>query len=162
MFSGINGTAYIARGSVDPSVGAGISAQVASLYLRDNAGAGELWLKTGPLDTDWSAHNDPSVPASSTLYFDGTASNGDFAAPAGSRTIAGRWAPGTNRTTITHPDITANSRVTVSYEGNLVSTPRATRRIAGVATTGPQRIEVDPSSAAIADDGDFLVVIEVL
>jgi hypothetical protein len=42
-------------GSLDPSAGAGVAAEEASTYYRDTgAGAGEMYLKTGTLDTDWS------------------------------------------------------------------------------------------------------------
>jgi len=40
--------------SVDPSAGGGLAASIGSLGIFDNAGVGELWLKTGTLDTDWS------------------------------------------------------------------------------------------------------------
>lgn len=46
--------AILAQGTVDPSAGAGVPAAVASTYHRDNAGAGELWLKTGATDTAWT------------------------------------------------------------------------------------------------------------
>jgi len=39
---------------VDPSAGAGIAADVGTIALRSNAGAGEIWLKTGAADTAWS------------------------------------------------------------------------------------------------------------
>jgi hypothetical protein len=41
-------------GTVDPSAGAGVAANLLSTYRRDNAGTGELWFKVGALDTDWS------------------------------------------------------------------------------------------------------------
>ena len=45
---------YVGRGTVSPTAGAGIASPVGSLYLRDNAGAGELWFKTGAGDTAWT------------------------------------------------------------------------------------------------------------
>lgn len=39
--------------SADPTVG-GVSAPAGSIGLRDNAGVGEFWLKTGTGDTDWT------------------------------------------------------------------------------------------------------------
>ena len=40
--------------SVSPSAGAGVTASVGSIIVRDNAGVGELWLKSGALDTAWT------------------------------------------------------------------------------------------------------------
>lgn len=43
-------------GDVDPTDGAGVAANVGSLYHRDVGGlgtTGEVWQKTGPLDVDW-------------------------------------------------------------------------------------------------------------
>jgi hypothetical protein len=40
--------------SVDPSAGAGVAADVGSIAGRDNAGAGELWLKTSAPNTGWT------------------------------------------------------------------------------------------------------------
>ena len=45
---------YVLRGTVDPSTGAGVPAAVGSIYLRDAAGAGQIWLKTGGADTAWT------------------------------------------------------------------------------------------------------------
>lgn len=39
--------------SADPTAGAGIAAAVGSVGVRSNAGAGEMWLKTGAGDTAW-------------------------------------------------------------------------------------------------------------
>jgi hypothetical protein len=46
---------YVNRlsGTADPSAGAGVPANPGSTYQRDNAGTGELWLKTGAADTAW-------------------------------------------------------------------------------------------------------------
>lgn len=41
-------------GTVDPSAGGGVASPLPSLYLRNNGGAGELWLKTGAADTAWT------------------------------------------------------------------------------------------------------------
>lgn len=41
-------------GTVDPSAAAGVAATIGALYGRDNAGAGELWLKTGAGATAWT------------------------------------------------------------------------------------------------------------
>lgn len=41
-------------GSVDPSAGGGVAAPEGSTYQRFIGGAGELWLKTGALATDWT------------------------------------------------------------------------------------------------------------
>ena len=41
-------------GTVDPSAAAGVAAPIASTFRRDNAGTGELWLKTGAADTAWT------------------------------------------------------------------------------------------------------------
>ncbi len=38
----------------DPTTGAGVRAPVGSLGLRNNAGVGELWLKTSASDTGWT------------------------------------------------------------------------------------------------------------
>lgn len=46
------GKAYIDL-VVDPSAGGGIVAPVGSVGVRDNAGAGELWVKTGAANTAW-------------------------------------------------------------------------------------------------------------
>ncbi len=41
-------------GIVDPSAGAGIAAPEGSVFLRNVAGAGQEWLKTGAADTAWT------------------------------------------------------------------------------------------------------------
>jgi hypothetical protein len=41
-------------GTVDPSAAAGVAAPIASTFRRDNAGTGELWLKTGASDVAWT------------------------------------------------------------------------------------------------------------
>ena len=47
-------TPYAHVGTADPSAGAGVSAPVSALYHRNNAGVGELWVKTGAADTAWT------------------------------------------------------------------------------------------------------------
>lgn len=55
---GVNGDSVeVFVGSSDPSAGLGILAPVGSLFHRDvgsGGTVGELWLKSGPLDTDWT------------------------------------------------------------------------------------------------------------
>jgi len=46
-------------GVTDPSAGAGIPAAIASLGLRNNGGAGELWVKTGAADNAWTLNATP-------------------------------------------------------------------------------------------------------
>jgi hypothetical protein len=46
-------TVSVLVGTADPSSDAGLIANPGSLYQRDNAGTGELWLKTGAADTAW-------------------------------------------------------------------------------------------------------------
>ena len=41
-------------GTASPTAGAGITAALGSLYSRNNSGTGELWLKTGSGDTQWT------------------------------------------------------------------------------------------------------------
>lgn len=41
-------------GTSDPSAGGGVAAQIASFYLRQNAGVGSAWLKTGAANTAWA------------------------------------------------------------------------------------------------------------
>lgn len=44
-------------GTDDPSAASGVAANVASVYLRNVGGSGvtgEMWVKTGALDTDWT------------------------------------------------------------------------------------------------------------
>lgn len=50
---------YVLTGTADPTVGAGTPAPVAAVYLRNNAGVGELWLKTGAGDTAWTKQTTP-------------------------------------------------------------------------------------------------------
>lgn len=59
------GVATLRSGTVDPSAGAGVSAPEGTLFLRHVSGAGELWVKTGPADTDWEipTGGDPNVNA---------------------------------------------------------------------------------------------------
>lgn len=45
---------WIITGSADPSAGAGVTAAVGTLYARNNAGTGSLWVKTGAADTAWT------------------------------------------------------------------------------------------------------------
>ena len=47
----INDLGGILSGTADPNV-PGLNAPIGSIYLRDNAGAGEHWKKVGALDTD--------------------------------------------------------------------------------------------------------------
>jgi hypothetical protein len=44
----------ILAGAQDPSAGAGVAADPGATFHRDNAGTGELWLKTGVADTAWT------------------------------------------------------------------------------------------------------------
>jgi len=45
----------VLSGSVDPTVGAGVAAPTGSVYLRDDGGGvGQVYSKTGGLDTAWS------------------------------------------------------------------------------------------------------------
>jgi hypothetical protein len=56
-------------GTIDPSLPTGVTASEGSLYLRSTAGTGELYVKSGALDTDWTrANGDGDVvgPASAT------------------------------------------------------------------------------------------------
>jgi hypothetical protein len=41
-------------GTADPSAGAGVASAIGSLYMRDNSGAGELWVKTAASNTSWT------------------------------------------------------------------------------------------------------------
>lgn len=41
-------------GTADPTAGGGVAAQLASFYLRQNAGVGSAWLKVGAANTAWS------------------------------------------------------------------------------------------------------------
>lgn len=48
-------TARCFSGAPDPSAGAGLAAPEGSIYLRnDGGGLGELYIKTGPADVDWT------------------------------------------------------------------------------------------------------------
>jgi len=53
LISGGAGDPEVLAGTVDPSAGGGVAAPEGSIYLRFGAGAGEQWVKTGALDTDW-------------------------------------------------------------------------------------------------------------
>jgi hypothetical protein len=44
----------ILAGPQDPSAGAGVVADPGATFHRNNAGTGELWLKTGVADTAWT------------------------------------------------------------------------------------------------------------
>lgn len=50
----LDGGGYLLVLTSDPSAGAGVPAPISSVGLRDNSGAGELWLKTGAADTAWT------------------------------------------------------------------------------------------------------------
>lgn len=51
----VDDEAYLLRGEVDPSAGSGVFAPASSVFLRRTVGGvGQLFLKTGPLDTDWT------------------------------------------------------------------------------------------------------------
>lgn len=41
-------------GTADPSAGAGVASAIGSLYMRNNSGTGELWVKTAASDTAWT------------------------------------------------------------------------------------------------------------
>jgi hypothetical protein len=45
---------WIITGDADPSAGAGIAAAVGSLYARNDAGTGSLWVKVGAANTEWT------------------------------------------------------------------------------------------------------------
>jgi hypothetical protein len=47
--------------TVDPTAGAGVSADIGTVGLRDNAGAGEMWLKIAASDTSWAMIADKPV-----------------------------------------------------------------------------------------------------
>lgn len=49
----IDGKANILQGTVSPTSGAGLSAPISSLYLRDLGSSSETWQKTGSADTAW-------------------------------------------------------------------------------------------------------------
>lgn len=49
----VSGSAFIA-GTLDPTAGAGVAADPGSIYARNNAGVGQLWLKLGTADTAWT------------------------------------------------------------------------------------------------------------
>lgn len=44
----------IVHGTSDPSQSPGQSAERGSLYMQDTGSSGQLWIKSGDLDTDWS------------------------------------------------------------------------------------------------------------
>jgi hypothetical protein len=46
-------------GTTDPSAGAGIQAPIASLGMRNNAGVGQLWIKTGAANAAWTLQVTP-------------------------------------------------------------------------------------------------------
>jgi hypothetical protein len=50
---------YIRHGTAAPNAASGVAAPVGALYSRDNAGIGELWLKTGAGDTAWTKQTTP-------------------------------------------------------------------------------------------------------
>lgn len=50
---GVN-SCEILSGTVDPTAGAGVVATIGSLYMRNNSGTGEGWLKTAAGDTAWT------------------------------------------------------------------------------------------------------------
>lgn len=62
-YSGIQSSAYesggpgnplVLGGTADPSAGGGLTAPEGSVYMRNVAGAGEMWNKFGALATDWT------------------------------------------------------------------------------------------------------------
>jgi hypothetical protein len=68
------------KGTVNPSVGAGVAAPEGAIYQQYVAGAGELWVKTGAADTAWTAASGggggvASVTAGAGLVNSGTALN---------------------------------------------------------------------------------------
>jgi hypothetical protein len=157
MFSGINGTAYMARGTADPTVDAGVRALVASLYLRDDGGVGSLFLKTGPADTEWTLVT-LLLQASDPTVLDASSTPGDVVAAAHVRKLKVKVAVGNTEQLITHPLITAASIVVGSSEGNATLSPEASRRwnvrpVAGGIVFGI-------SAAATADDGAINITIE--
>lgn len=50
----INGITML-TGSVDPSAGAGLAAEMPAMYMRVTGGAGTMWYKSGAEDTSWTA-----------------------------------------------------------------------------------------------------------
>jgi hypothetical protein len=67
-------------GTTNPSALGGVAADVGSLYHRDNAGAGELYLKTGAADTAWTQI--ATTSGSASLNMDDTYNNFSLADPA--------------------------------------------------------------------------------
>jgi hypothetical protein len=47
--------ANVLSGTVDPTAGGGVPAPLGSVYCRNVAAAGQVFLKTGAADTDWTA-----------------------------------------------------------------------------------------------------------
>jgi hypothetical protein len=64
-------------GATNPSALGGVPADVGSLYQRDNAGAGQLFLKTGVADTAWS-----ELATSTSINMDDAYNNFNLAEPA--------------------------------------------------------------------------------
>ena len=105
---------------------------------------------------------DPSIPASSPLFFDGSSPRGDFVAPAGSRKILLRPAIGVASVVITHPDVfIATTQVLIAYRGNSTVSPEATRR-SSARVSADGTITTFISSGAVAGDGALVLTIEVI
>jgi hypothetical protein len=64
-------------GATNPSALGGVPADVGSLYQRDNAGAGQLFLKTGAADTAWS-----ELASSTSITMDDAYNNFNLGDPA--------------------------------------------------------------------------------
>ena len=44
----------VIEGTADPSAGAGVAADVGTLYCRNASGTGSAWVKVGAADTAWT------------------------------------------------------------------------------------------------------------
>jgi hypothetical protein len=126
--------------SVDPSSGAGVAAAIGSIALRNNAGAGELWLKSGAADTAWTK-------LMGTITLPVTAANGgtgqDSSAWSGIPHVSGgTW----SASAIVNADIDAAA--------GIVDTKLATISTAGkVSNSATTATDANTNSAIVARDG---------
>lgn len=103
---------------------------------------------------------DSALGANDPRKFDGTGTPGSVVVPVGTRSIKVQVPVGTSTITITHPDIQPTSHVQVSFEGDTVAVPAATRR--EHARPGAGIITVGISGGALATDGPLVVTVGAL
>ena len=141
----------ILNGTVDPSAGGGLAADVGSLYLRDTTGVdgGELWLKFGDDDIDWA------LAASET--------GGSSAEDGFIRTFIGKSGAGAETPTYSSTNVVSSATSLETAIGALdaeigVDITPLTRTVAQLVNTESIKANIDDLDTSIGADASLTAV----